>query len=134
MDFDAYVRAINAHDWDAIVSFMTDDVVYEDITLGERHQGKEAVREFWRGAASNFSSDFRMDVLRGFRTESDYAAEWVFKGTHDGSSPQLAPTGKQFAVRGVSIGRLEGGRMKENKDVWNMAEFLGQVGLMPTPA
>jgi steroid delta-isomerase-like uncharacterized protein len=134
MDFDGYVRAINAHDWDAIVSFMTDDVVYEDITLGERHQGAQSVKEFWRSAATDFSSDFRMEVLRSFGTATDFAAEWVFKGTHDGTNPQLAATGKQFAVRGVSIGRIEGGRIKENKDVWNMAEFLSQVGLMTAPA
>ena len=134
MDFDAYTKAINAHDWDAIVRFMTDDVAYEDVTLGERHQGKPQVREFWSRAASEFSSDFRMDVLRSFATDSDYALEWIFKGTHDGQSPQMPPTGKQFAVHGVSIGRLEGDRIKEHKDFWNMAEFLGQVGLMPAPA
>jgi hypothetical protein len=60
--------------------------------------------------------------------------EWVLRGTHDGSNPQLAATGKQFAVRGFTLGRPESGRIKETKDVWNMAEFLSQVGLMPAPA
>ena len=133
MDFEAYVKAINAHDWDAIVKFMTDDVTYEDVALGERHQGKPGVREFWSRAASDFSSDFRMDMLRSFATDTDYATEWIFKGTHDGSSPQLPPTGRQFAVHGVSVGRLQGGLIKENKDFWNMVEFLGQVGLIPAP-
>ena len=134
MDLDGYIRAINAHDWDGIVSYYTDDVVYEDVTLGERHQGRDAVKAFWQSAAADFSSDFRMEVVRSFGTDTDYAMEWVFKGTHDGSNPQLAATGKQFAVHGLSLGRLEGERIKENKDVWNMAEFLSQVGLMPAPA
>jgi steroid delta-isomerase-like uncharacterized protein len=134
MDLDGYIRAINAHDWEGIVSYYTDDVVYEDITLGERHQGKQAVGEFWRTAATDFSSDFRMEVIRSFGTDRDFAMEWIFKGTHDGSNPQLAATGKQFAVHGLSLGRLERGLIKEDKDVWNMAEFLSQVGLMPAPA
>ena len=133
MDLEAYVKAINAHDWDGIVKFMTEDVTYEDVALGEKHQGKADVREFWSRAASDFSSDFQMEVLRSFATDSDYAMEWMFKGTHDGATPQLPATGKSFAVHGASVGRLEGDQIKEHKDFWNMVEFLGQVGLMPAP-
>ena len=39
----------------------------------------------------------------------------------------------RFTIWGVSVGRLEGGRIKENTDYWNMVEFLTQVGLMPAP-
>ena len=134
MDLEGYVKAINGHDWDGIVSFMTDDVSYEDVALGEKHKGKADVKDFWKRAATEFSSNFQMQVVRGFQTETDYAAEWVFKGKHDGSSPQLPATGKEFAVRGVSIGKLEHGQIKENTDVWNLAEFLQQVGMMPAPA
>lgn len=134
MDFEGYVRAINAHDWDGIVAFMTDDVVYEDVTLGERNQGKPAVREFWSKTAHTLSSDFGMEVLRSFATDTDYAFEWIFRGTHDGTGGGVPPTGRQFALQGVSMGRLEAGRIKENKDFWNMVHFLGQVGLMPAPA
>jgi len=46
--------------------------------------------------------------------------------------PKLA-TGKPYEILGVSIGRLEGGHVKENRDYWNVAAYLRQVGLMPMP-
>ncbi len=134
MDFEAYLRAINAHDWDGLVGFMTEDVVYEDITVGQRHHGKPAVVGFWSGATRTVSTDFQMERLRSFATDTDYAYEWIFRGTHDAPEAHPPATGRKFAIHGVSIGRLEGGLIKENKDVWNMVEFLGQIGAMPAPA
>lgn len=134
MDFDSYTDAINAHDWDAVVGHMTDGVTYEDVPLGETNHGRADVREFWARLVPEWSSDVQMVLLRHFETDTDYAVEWIFKGTHDGTAGQLPATGKPFAVHGLSIGRLENGLIKENKDFWNMAEFLGQVGLMPAPA
>jgi hypothetical protein len=43
----------------------------------------------------------------------------------------LPATGRKFAVRGVSVGRLEGGKIKENTDYWNMVELLSQLGMLP---
>src|SRR2546426_619696 len=133
MDFDAYLKAINAHDWDAIVQFMTDDVAYEVVTRGERRQGKSDVRESFSRSTREFSSDFQVEPVRRFATDTDYASEWILKGTHDASNAQLPATGKQFAIHGASLGRLERGLIKEQRDYWNEAEFLGQVGLMPAP-
>jgi hypothetical protein len=34
----------------------------------------------------------------------------------------------------VPVGRLDGGKIKENTDCWNMAELLSQIGLLTVPA
>jgi limonene-1,2-epoxide hydrolase len=36
-------------------------------------------------------------------------------------------------VPGVSVGRVRDGRIVENRDYWNLADYLQQVGLMPSP-
>lgn len=131
MEFENLANVINSRDWAALTDFMTDDVAYEDVTLGEAAHGKEAVRRLWSRTGTELSSDFRLVPLRAFATDTDYAAEWLLKGTHDCSTEQLHATGQHFAVHGVSVGKLQGGLIKENKDFWNLAEFLGQVGLMP---
>jgi steroid delta-isomerase-like uncharacterized protein len=131
MRYEDLANTINRHDWDAITSFMTDDVSYEDVTLGEHASGKEQVRRLWSRTTTELSSDFQLVPLRVIATENDYAGEWMLKGTHDCSTEQLQATGRRFAIHGVSIGTLQGGLIKANKDFWNLAEFLGQVGLMP---
>src|SRR5512140_3577472 len=49
---DAFNAAFNAHDVDAVMRLMTDDVVFENtrpLPDGERHEGQAAVRAFWQG-------------------------------------------------------------------------------------
>jgi hypothetical protein len=44
-------------------------------------------------------------------------------------------TNKPYRIHGVSIGRLESeGKIKTNRDYWNMADYLMQVGILPPPS
>ncbi len=131
---ESYIDAWNRHDFEGVSGFMTDDVVYEDVALGERVEGRAAVREFARRAADEFSSDFRFELTSSVATESAYAMEWTMTGTNDRSGAQMPATNKPYSIRGISFGRLSGGRIKENRDYWNMADYLMQVGLMAPPA
>jgi steroid delta-isomerase-like uncharacterized protein len=131
----SYVDAWNAHDVPAVLDLMTDDVVWIDRTLGEHVEGAGAVREFLGTLETTLSSDFRMELGRSVSDEKGYAFEWTLSGTNDRADPQhgLPATGQHFDIPGVSIGVLRDGRIAENKDYWNLAGYLAQVGLMPAP-
>ena len=133
IDWEAYTDAWNRHDGAAIASFFLPDGVYEDTTMHVRNEGHEAIRRFVENFAEEFSSDYRF-VFVGppIITDSAYAGEWVVSGTNDRSGPAFPATGKKYEIRGVSIGTIRDGRLNENHDYWDMATFLGQVGLMPT--
>ncbi len=132
-DPDPYLEAWNKHDWDALVGFLAEDCVYEDVALGERHQGRDDIRNWIGEMTETLSTDFSFESKNAFMAGDDYALEWVFRGTHDRSSPQLPATGKGFEIPGASVGKLEGGLIKENRDYWSIATFLMQVGVMPPP-
>ena len=136
MDWNGYCEATNRHDGQAVASFFTGDGVYVDHPLGQRHQGKAAIAGFIEWGEENGSSDFQLTLLDHFETVDRYTLVWDFSGTHDRSSqdPPLPATGKKFTVRGVSVGRLEGGKIKENTDYYNMVELLSQIGMLPAPA
>ena len=136
MDWNAYLDAWNRHDGQAVASFFTEDGVFADQALGRRYQGMEAIAGFVESTGEEVSSDYAFTLLDSFQTGDRYALVWTFGGTNDRANPNppLPATGKQFSVRGVSIGRLEGDRIKENTDYWNLVELLGQLGLMPAPA
>jgi steroid delta-isomerase-like uncharacterized protein len=132
----SYTDAWNAHDVSAVLALMTDDVVWIDTTLGERVEGAAAVRDFLSTLETTLSTDYRMELGPGVSDESTYAFEWTLSGTNDRADPAhgLPATQQRFQIPGVSIGRLRGGRIAENRDYWNLAGYLMQVGLMPAPA
>ena len=54
---------------------------------------------------------------------------YTFAGTHTGPLPDVAATGKQASVRGVSVSRLVDGTSVEEHVVWDRLGLLQQLGL-----
>ena len=133
MWWDEYVKAWNTHDGRAVAACMTSDAVYADPPIGGLNQGRDAIAAWVDSIVPTFSSDYTFESVSFIQSGDRYAAEWVTRGTHDGSSPELPATGRQFAIHGVSFGELEDGRIRRNTDYWNMVEFLVQIGAMPAP-
>ena len=82
------------------------------------------------------SSNYVVEVVSAQRSGNNYATEWLMGGTHDGPLQLLGlpATGKQWRVRGASVGQLnDDGRIKLHRDYWNLAAFLTQVGVLPPP-
>lgn len=131
--YDDYLRSWDSHDGEHIASFMTEDVTYTDVALGETHTGRNDVAAWINRMVETFSTDYYLEPVHSLATDRGYALEWVLKGTNDRPA-QFPATDKPFAIRGVSVGELEGGKIKRNTDYWSLAEFLMQVGLMPAPA
>jgi steroid delta-isomerase-like uncharacterized protein len=126
-----YLDAWNAHDGAAVASYMADGAVYEDVALNETHTGRKDIADFVDRMAPELSTDYRFEPVSFQQSGDAYAGEWRMVGTHNGTAGPFPATGKQFEIRGVSIGRLEGGKIRENRDYWDMANFLGQIGMMP---
>ncbi|MBS0325535.1 MAG: nuclear transport factor 2 family protein [Proteobacteria bacterium] len=85
----AFTDAWNRHDIDALMSFMTDDCVFEAVAgpdaSGTRHEGREAVRKAFAQAWESFP-DAHWGNGRHFVAGDRGVSEWTFSGTaHDGS-------------------------------------------------
>ena len=130
--FDAYLDAWNAHDAAGVARHMADDAIYEDVALGRVLHGPAEIASFVEEATRS-SSDFRFEVVSLFMAGTDYANEWVMVGTNDREVRGVPPTRRSFRVRGASIGKLDAsGRIAENRDYYNLAELLTQLGILPT--
>jgi steroid delta-isomerase-like uncharacterized protein len=123
----------NAHDGAAVVAQMTDDVIYVDLGSGERYEGRAAVSDFIDRAEREFSTDYHFEWGQFIADEESFAVEWVMSGVNDRANERFPATGKQFEIRGASVGRLRNGKIAENKSYWNLADYLVQVGLMAAP-
>jgi steroid delta-isomerase-like uncharacterized protein len=130
-----YVEATNRHEPDAVTALMSEDVQVVDTAFGGAFTGREAVAQLLAGMDQGLSSDYSFEVTTVVESGELYAFEWVLSGTHDRANPALGlpATGKRFTVPGLTIGRRRAGLIAENRDYWNLAALLTQLGLMPTP-
>ncbi len=118
--------AWNSHDPDKVVTFYTEDVVYEDVAYGIVNHGRSELRKF---AAGFFEAvpDLKLEVVSSSVHNGHGVAEWVLSGTDTG----LYKTGKKFSVRGASVFEMRGGKCLSNKDFYDFATIMRQVGVLP---
>ena len=128
-----YINAWNNHDAAAVGQFMAANATYEDLAAGRFHQGREAIEVFVR-ATEDVSQDFQITLVSHQQNGDQYAFEWEMAGTNTGPGVSFPATHAPYRIRGVSIGRLdENGRIQENRDYWNLASLLMQLGILPAP-
>lgn len=90
---DRFAEAWNQHDVTALMSFMTDDCVFEasagpDV-CGTRYEGYEQVRKGFSDVFAAFP-DARWAGARHFVCGNRGASEWTFSGTRrDGTSVEV---------------------------------------------
>jgi steroid delta-isomerase-like uncharacterized protein len=126
-----YLSAWNAHDVERILSFFTDDCVYNCTPMGKVSQGKNELKDFLSNMFTEFP-DAKIEMKSSFGTGDKGAGEWILSGTFAHSSnPAMPATGKSFSVPGVGINEYSGGKISRVTNYWNLASFLQQVGLMP---
>jgi steroid delta-isomerase-like uncharacterized protein len=128
-----YTAAWNSHDTEKVVSFFTDDCVYEELGIGVIKRGKEELRAFINSFFAAFP-DTNFELKSSFISGNWYCGEWVWTGTHKGDMAGLLATGKRFSIRGVSVGELKEGEIKRNSDYYNKMDLLQQLGIKLVPA
>ena len=128
-----YLAAWNSHDGAKVAAYMAEDATYEDLALGQMHEGRAAIEAFVN-EANDFSKDYSFLFISEQADGDSYALEWEMIGTNTGEAGGLPATNKPYRIRGVSVGRLNANRkIARNRDYWNMADYLMQVGILPPP-
>ena len=125
--------AWNSHDVDKILSFYTDDYIYEDVAFGNVTRGKKELISYINSILADFP-DLKYEMKSAFGTDDYIGCEWVMTGTQAHSNlPGIPATGKKLSIRGASIIELRQGKISLETGYWNLASMLQQLGLMPTP-
>lgn len=127
-----YAAAWCTQDINAILSFFTEDCVYEDTALGAVNTGKGQLETFLRATFAAIP-DFHIELKATLSAGDRAASEWIMSGTQTGAFPGIPATGKQFSVGGASIIEVYQGKIRRNADYWSLATLLQQVGVLPEP-
>lgn len=101
--FKDYFAAWDQGDADAIMAWLTDDAVFEDVPSGHVARGAGEVRAFVEGALGK-APGARYEIVTSQADADSFAVEWI-----------MQPAG----LRGASVGSLRDGRICANRDYWN---------------
>jgi len=105
------------------------DYMHHDPTTGQFGSGIEGFKQM----ISLYRQAFDLHIV----LEDQIAAEdkvvdrWTGHGTHQGEFMGMAPTGRKITATGISIHRIEDGKIAET---WNNYDALGifqQLGTIP---
>ena len=136
----AVVRRIFTEFWQGGNAGVLDELLAPDCVNYEQSnpelRGGEACKQWAEGVRLANGQGFP-DVaiaLEDLVAEGDRVVKrWVFSGTHRGEYAGIPPTGKRVTMRGITLYRLAGGKVKElywNYDVFGL---LQQLGAIPAP-
>jgi steroid delta-isomerase-like uncharacterized protein len=57
---------------------------------------------------------------------------WIGRGTHQGELMGVAPTGNQVRVDGMTISRIEDGKIIEEWEIYDALGMMQQLGAIPS--
>lgn len=129
---DQYMAGWNAHDAAQAASYMTDDVVYYDATVGVPQVSRDSalknvIQSFLTAAPDAVWTRDSTPLIIG---PDGVAFEWTFTGTHTGPfADGTKATGKKFSFKGATLIRLRGDKISYEGDFYDAYGFLKQLGL-----
>ncbi|MBV8195970.1 MAG: ester cyclase, partial [Candidatus Dormibacteraeota bacterium] len=130
--WDAYF----AHDLEGTLAGYADEAVVE-LPGSPPFQGKDAIRAAWQMYMAAFPDEHPTAPLRHIVEGNTSVTIWQSEATHSGplmtpTGDTLPATGKKVAFKGVTVQEIEGDKLKKQTFYFDNAEFLQQLGFMPT--
>jgi steroid delta-isomerase-like uncharacterized protein len=74
--------------------------------------------------------DFKLTIEDLIAEGETVMARWTCRGSHRGVLNGIAPTGKQFAITGISVARFADGKMVEGWINWDALGLMQQLGVV----
>jgi flavin reductase (DIM6/NTAB) family NADH-FMN oxidoreductase RutF/predicted ester cyclase len=119
--------AVQAHDWERMEGFFAPGYVRHSDT------GRLSFEVFQRLLQAEHAAfpDTRFE-LSDFVTGPDRVAfRWASTATHLGPYLGVPPTGREVTASGLTMSRVENGKIVEDWTSWNKHELLATLGIIP---
>lgn len=121
-----WAAAWSAHDPDAVAGLFHDEGEYDDAAFGIVSPGRQGAREWAAGFLASFP-DLNVAIVGAYAMDSLEVVEWRMSGTQLGEFDGIAPAGRRFVVRGVTLLHVRDGRVIRCSDYWDRAVVRRQL-------
>ena len=115
---------------DALQKVYADDVVMHE--PDEDVRGIEGMKRFVSRIRSAFP-DLRVTLEDDIAEGEKVVSRWRAQGTHQGELMGIAATGNEVAITGITIHRIEDGKIVEEWENWDALGLMQQIGAVPSP-
>jgi steroid delta-isomerase-like uncharacterized protein len=126
-------ESFNEGKFDVIDELVAPDFANYDPASPEEVRGPEGLKAFVRTYRSAFP-DIRVTIEDQIAEGDKVVSRWSARGTQQGELMGMPASGKQARVTGITIDRLEGGKIIESWNNWDTLGMLQQLGAVPEPA
>ena len=132
---DADFEALNDHDLDRYLGVHAESFVLYAPDSPEPRKGREALREWIQGFVNAFP-DLRVERERSFGQGDWVCVEYTVTGTHKGPLPgpggeMIPATNKAVRLPGSVVFKVEGGKITEAHEYYDILGMMAQLGLAP---
>jgi steroid delta-isomerase-like uncharacterized protein len=115
---------------DKIIQLYSSNYEGEDITGGKKRSGTEGVKD-WLNSVLHAFPNIHYTLIDYVESGDRLVLHWLAEGNHHGSFLKIPASGKQVTINGISILKIENGKIREGKLFWDLAGVLRQIGLLP---
>jgi steroid delta-isomerase-like uncharacterized protein len=128
-------KALAQHSWEGVRNLDILEEVYDtDLVWHEPDQdiqGIEEARQFGSMYLSAFP-DLQATVEDVIAEGDKVVTRWTIRGTHQEEIEEFGPpTGKQIEIKGITIHRIEDGKIVEEWTRYDNLSIMQQLGLVP---
>jgi steroid delta-isomerase-like uncharacterized protein len=126
------------HVWDEIINqrkleLFNDSNFTKDVVMHVSPAdivGIDSARAYYANYLTGFSN-ITFTIKDVFGMGNKLVKHWNFKGDHTGVFFGIPATGKKVDLDGVTLVRMENGKIAEERDFFDNLEFMQQLGLVP---
>jgi steroid delta-isomerase-like uncharacterized protein len=131
------VDTFGAADWDRFRGVVAPGAVYEEYATGRRVEGVDAIIEVNKGWKQGFP-DASGTITNSLESGNTAVLEITWQGTQSGemvtpTGQTLPPSGKPVTVKAVQLVTVEGGKVTEIRQYFDLMGLLAQIGAVPAP-
>jgi steroid delta-isomerase-like uncharacterized protein len=121
---------MNRRNIGAVDEIYASGFVGHDPAMPEDVRGVEGAREFYGMYQSAFP-DVQITIEEQVAEGDTVATRWTARGTHQGELMGVPPSGNRVEVAGVTISRIEGGKVAEEWDNYDALGMMQGIGAIP---
>ncbi|MCP4359273.1 MAG: ester cyclase [Chloroflexi bacterium] len=127
----SYEVVWNKHNLDAVEELYASDYITRSGLPGVSPDRKGF--KDWVNLTTHAFPDIEFTVKDQLAEGNEVVTRWEAHGTQQGEFMGIPASGKEISVTGLSINRLQDGKIKESWVEWDSLGLLQQLGALPGP-
>jgi steroid delta-isomerase-like uncharacterized protein len=128
------LEAFNAADWERLKATLAPDSIYDEVATQRRLQGADEIVQAFKGWKQAMP-DAKGTVTNAAASGNTVTQEITWEGTQTGPlvgpGGTIPPSGKRQVTRAAWIATIEGGKIQESRQYFDMMALLQQLDAAP---